>query len=462
MTIDCTDNIISLVKSFSGLNIVGSIKDNFNKTLSKWIDYYKSSKNVYELLRNDRTALFNFLSEITINESFFYRNKSHFTILKTIINNLQNKNIKILSIGCSNGCEPYTIAIELIENFGINHPTSIVGIDISKEQIEHAKTGIYQKWYLRNTPLSIVDRYFDKIDENNYKIKDFVKKNITFLHKNLFEFDEKNFDIVYCRNILIYFDKEDTENTIKKIDEITNKHATIIFGNSDILSVPINTFERYEIDGVTVFKKKTSTDETSEKANNDKIKSETIIKKQPIITDIKIRTRKNTEKSETELFDKALAHFTNNNYDEAAAIFRKIFENLNPTNNRAKIFYLICLIKQNLIDDAENFLNYSIDNNILSYELFLIKGILNFYKGDYENSKNELRKSIYLKTDSSPAWFYYGLALLKLNERDEAKKAFEKALMFLDENTDNNLIYISELSADGLKNIINSYLSQLN
>ncbi|BAI81462.1 conserved hypothetical protein [Deferribacter desulfuricans SSM1] len=457
MTINYSENIKSLVKSFSGLNLTGSIEEKFNETLSKWLQHYKTPQTVFDLLKNDRTALFDFLAEITINESFFYRNKSQFTILKEIIDHIPSKTIKILSVGCSNGCEPYTIAMEILEQFGKTDNIKIVGIDINQNQIEYAKKGIYQKWYLRNTPNDIIEKYFIKLDENNYKLKDIVKNSVTLLHKNLFEFDDAEYDIVYCRNILMYFDKKDTDKTIKKIDELTNEYGTIIFGTSDILTIPTNTFERYEINGVTVFRKKKIKNElikkTSENINR--------LENHPFVTDIKVRTRKISEKPETELFEKAVNFMFNDNFKEASILFKKILNELNPTNLRAKIFYLICLIKENQLDEAERFITFSLEENIFSYEIFLIKGIIHFLKGNYKTSKNELRKSIYLKTDSSASWFYYGLTLLKLNEKMEAKRAFEKALMFIDNNVDNSLFYISELSGEGLKNIINYYLSQL-
>ncbi|KAA0258958.1 hypothetical protein FHQ18_03140 [Deferribacter autotrophicus] len=448
-----TNDIKSLIRKFAGLNITGPLEEKFYDTLNKWLNTYKSEEYIYRTLLNDRSALYKFLSDLTINESFFYRNKSQFTVLKPIIEHLKdNTTINIISIGCANGCEPYTIAIEILESLPeYKDKINILGIDISEQILNEAKKGIYQKWYLRNTDDNLIKKYFDKIDDKTFKLKEHVKSLVNFSNENLFDLPEDNYHIIYCRNLLIYLDKNEIELAVKKIDKIADKNSFIIFGTADILSIPKDIFKREEINGVVIFRKKDAPVITTEHK----------ITQLPLFTDIKIRKARDSKKEETDLFEKGIQLLSQDRPKEALNYFSMITNNFNPSNLRAKIFKTLCLIKLHDFENAKNLLDTIIKNEPLNYETFLLNGIYHYLHNDYLKALENFRKCLFLKGESISGWYYYALCMKNLGEYQEAKKGFEKALYFLENSEENIELFLGEITKDSLKNIINTYLKNL-
>ncbi|MGA1845586.1 CheR family methyltransferase [Deferribacter abyssi] len=448
-----TNDIKSLIKNFAGLNITGPLEEKFRETINKWLNTYKNEENIYNILLKDKSALYKFLSDLTINESFFYRNKSQFTILKSLIEHLKNnKAINIISIGCANGCEPYTIAIEILESLPeYKDKINILGIDISEQALNEAKKGIYQKWYLRNTDNRLIEKYFDKIDDKSFKLKNYVKTLVNFSKENLFDLSEDTYHIIYCRNLLIYLDKNEIELAIKTIDKIAEENAFIIFGTADILLIPKNFFKREEVNGVVVFRKKEAPAITTKHK----------ITHLPLFTDIKIRKPRDSKKEETDLFEKGIQLISQDRPKEALNYFSMITNNINPSNLRAKIFSALCLIKLHDYENAKNLLDTIIKNEPLNYETFLLIGIYYYLHNDYLKALENFRKSLFLKGESVSGWYYYALCMKNLGENLEAKKGFEKALYFLENSDESIEFFLGEITRDSLKNIINIFLRNL-
>jgi len=185
-------------------------------------DYYNYlTKNVDELP--------NFLNEITTNVTHFYREKSHLDLLTEKIlpelSKIKNE-IHIWSAGCSNGSEPYSINMA-IKEYQALYPSKITAeiyiqaTDISNKMLKEAINGIYGQEYVRDLPQDVLLRHFKrgiKTQKGNFKVDDKLKKNIQFSYFNLldyFSFDMK-FDVIFCKNVMIYFDAETKRNIVNK------------------------------------------------------------------------------------------------------------------------------------------------------------------------------------------------------------------------------------------------------
>ena len=213
--------------------------------LSNFEDYYNYLK--YSPLKN--TEIKELLNSITTNETSFFRDMPQLEVfvdvLKQIIQSSGNnaiKNIRIWSAACSTGEEPYTVGILIKENF--SSPASgikfeIVGTDISEKVIESAKNGIYNGYTLRNASQTILGKYFEKIGDDEYKIKDEIKNMTVFGNVNLIDGGEvkkfRSFDIVLCRNVIIYFDAESKKKTIENIYESLKPGGYLFLGHSESL-----------------------------------------------------------------------------------------------------------------------------------------------------------------------------------------------------------------------------------
>lgn len=196
--------------------------------------------NYIEKLESDFEERKKFIDEIGINVSYFFRNKTTFEeIRRLIIPELRNrKTIYIWSAGCASGEEPYSLAIilneEKIENY------KILATDIDSEIIEKAKEGIYSPDKFIETPKEFIEKYFSKINEK-YKIVEYLKKNITFfLHDVIKKPPLFNFDLVLCRNVVIYFIKDKQKIVFENLYNSLKKGGFLVLGKTEFLPFEFN------------------------------------------------------------------------------------------------------------------------------------------------------------------------------------------------------------------------------
>lgn len=186
---------------------------------------------------------------ITINETFFFRNQPQLdAIVQTVVPELlsspykTNKNkIKIWSAASSSGEEAYSTAItfhELIKPKYPNLQVEIVGTDINFAVVQTAKKGIYKEYAVRNTPPIMLRKYF-KTEGNTFVLDPMIKRYVTFKELNLF--DDRamramnGFDIIFCANVLIYFDLISKTKVVSHLYNALNKGGYLFIGYSETL-----------------------------------------------------------------------------------------------------------------------------------------------------------------------------------------------------------------------------------
>lgn len=447
------EEIKQLVKTFSGLEIKGSLESKFEAVYKDWVS--KTGNNPFKLLEHlkyNSSELREFISDLTINESFFFRNSEHFKIFDEMAQSHINKKpeINILSIGCANGCEPYSIAMYIHKNLpDLYKKIKITGIDISHKAIELAKEGIYQKWYLRHTEKQYIDNYF--ISKNNkYAIIDEIKEKVNFVSKNFIEFDtDEKYQVIVCRNFLIYFDAKIIEQICLKISKLLDKKGYIIFGNADTLLVPNHIFAK---SGCRFY--------TTNTENEKDIK---------FITDISIRVsydlssnHKRPQKDESEVFKKGIQFIKDENYFEAAKEFEYILKKINPKNHRAAAFLAFSYYKIGKLNEAKEVLENVITKECMIYEPYLIYAILLFEEKQYETSLENLRKVLFINPESEVGWFYLAQVYEEVKERDLAVNAYKRAMNIIESLPDDRIYPLSpEITAESLKEWIKHRLSKL-
>lgn len=208
--------------------------------LSTFQEYYYLLK--YSAKKQEFQDLYNVL---TVNETYFFREQEHLVeIVETIIPEMlkarPNRVIKILSAGCSTGEEPFTLSM-LLNNKNIKANINIVGIDISQKALETAQSGSYRKISLtfRAIDQYFLKKFFDLKDEN-YKLKDEIKNTVTFKNLNLFDrlslvMNEK-FDIIICRNVMIYFNKTYKNQLVNNFYNNLSPDGYLVLSNTESLN----------------------------------------------------------------------------------------------------------------------------------------------------------------------------------------------------------------------------------
>lgn len=185
----------------------------------------------YDYIDKNPAAFEEFTDKVTINVSEFFRNPERWEVLKTIIVPLLQENnkgkLKIWSAACSTGQEPYSVSMLLTE-LGINH--EILATDLDKKVLNKAKQGIYDFKELMGIS-NLYHKYLTK-SPDNFKITDAIKKNITFKDHNLLTSEyPKDFDLILCRNVMIYF-KEDVKGQIYQNFNNSLKDNSVLFVGS--------------------------------------------------------------------------------------------------------------------------------------------------------------------------------------------------------------------------------------
>ncbi|MGB4589278.1 MAG: protein-glutamate O-methyltransferase CheR [Clostridiaceae bacterium] len=190
-------------------------------------------------IRNDENVRKVFLDYITINVTEFYRNKEIFDEFEGVINEVlipKFNQIKIWSAACSLGAEPYSIALIMEKNQFRN--SKILATDIDENILEKARIGAYNESEIRNVPSQELAKHFTKKD-NEYVLSEKIKKMVQFKkHDLLLDPYEKNFHVVICRNVTIYFKNEAKNEVYRKINESMVKGGIFFTGATENIFDP--------------------------------------------------------------------------------------------------------------------------------------------------------------------------------------------------------------------------------
>jgi chemotaxis protein methyltransferase CheR len=165
--------------------------------------------------------------------------------------------IKIWSAGCSSGEEPYTIAMLLSEILPMNIKFDIVASDLSLKMLMTAKEGFYDQYHITGVPAPYLTKYFDKV-EGGYRVKDAIKSKIRFDYHNLNNDSMlRGIDIVFCRNVLIYFDEAMQTAVVNRFWDSMAPTAYLYIGHSESLFGMKTSFEFLKTEWTTLYIKKT-------------------------------------------------------------------------------------------------------------------------------------------------------------------------------------------------------------
>lgn len=194
----------------------------------------------YQQIISSESELKTLLDAVTTNLTSFFRNKGHFEgfengVIPDIMKQKKIKKIKLWSAGCSTGEEPYSLAMVLKEKLDPGWQIEIIASDISFNVLMKASEGYYRKERVTGVPPYYVQKYM--IDTGDgYQIKDEIKKLVRFDYHNLRnDSGLRGFDIVFCRNVIIYFDAKMQQDVINRIYESMNTPGYFFIGHSESL-----------------------------------------------------------------------------------------------------------------------------------------------------------------------------------------------------------------------------------
>ncbi|MFB7638407.1 CheR family methyltransferase [Peribacillus butanolivorans] len=212
---------------------------------------YHSFREYYKDIQASPNVLNEFLDRMTINVSEFYRNAKRWEVLeKKILPSLleSQKRLKIWSAACSTGEEPYTIAM-ILSNLVPLSQIEILATDLDENVLARAKLGVYPERSLNEVPADIKKQYFIK-EEDFYRVDDEIKRRVTFKKHNLLadRFDQE-FDLVVCRNVLIYFTEDAKSLLYDKFSASLKSGGVFFVGSTEQIFNP----GKYEFETIDTF-----------------------------------------------------------------------------------------------------------------------------------------------------------------------------------------------------------------
>ncbi|MDR3302662.1 MAG: protein-glutamate O-methyltransferase CheR [Spirochaetaceae bacterium] len=223
----------------------------------------QTAKAYFELITKSREELKLFLDAITTNLTWFFRNQPHFDalerfVLPELIKVKKPKSdftLRIWSAGCSSGEEPYTVSMLLSEKLPPPWKFEIVASDLSLKCLMTAKEGFYETSRISGIPENYLKKYFDAV-EGGYKAKDTLKSHIKFDYHNLKNVSPwRNFDIIFCRNVLIYFDEPTQFEVVSHFWDSMAHNAFLYIGHSESLFGMKTKFEFVKTQWTTLYKR---------------------------------------------------------------------------------------------------------------------------------------------------------------------------------------------------------------
>ncbi len=221
----------------------------------------QSLQEYYSILLRDKEELKLLLDSVTTNLTRFFRNQAHFDaiqhyVIPELLKLRQNeRKVRFWSAGCSTGEEPYTIAMLLKELLPAGWTFEIIASDISLKSLMVGKEGFYNDQRILGIPEPYLAKYFDKRPAG-YQIKDEIKKTIRFDYHNLKnDSGQRNLDVVFCRNVLIYFDEIAQKAAIERFWDALGPKSFLFIGHSESLFGMNTKFEFVKTDWACFYKK---------------------------------------------------------------------------------------------------------------------------------------------------------------------------------------------------------------
>jgi len=243
------DRIAALAYEKFGLELKKGKEDLVSARLGKQIraGSFRSFSDYYEHLLADRTgeALINMIDALTTNHTSFFREKAHFDFLTSELLPIwkTKSQIRIWSAACSSGEEPYTILMTLGEALGVSglERVEVLATDISTRVLEVAQRAVYMDERFRDVPRSVLSRYLLRGEgkaAGHYRVKPNLVSRVKFRRMNLIERFPSlpSFDVIFCRNVMIYFDRETQEALVNRLAACLEPGGYLFIGHAESLT----------------------------------------------------------------------------------------------------------------------------------------------------------------------------------------------------------------------------------
>ncbi len=416
---------------------------------------------------------------LTVGETYFFRNEHHFSALSGyIFPNLKGKAapVQILSAGCSTGDEPYSIVMLCKEMFP-DLWIELTATDINQKSIDKAQVGIYSERAVKQMPPLYVSKYFQKKEEHYYLDKSIIR-SVAFrqgnLRDNQFYQNMGLFDLIICRNVLIYFSKPVIETILSRFHSILKPHGFLILGHSESIYGYSSDFQSVEQCNTFFYQKKdflepknlSSVQKIGHTPEALPVNTQPLPLRQPPsmermpVAAEKAFNEKKIQNPEQE-YSKGIQHLIHEKQEEAWSTFKKILEE-HPKHVGSLLCMALLEANKNHSAQALNYCERALAIEEFSPEAHYIQGLLHENQDQYEDAQKEYQIAVFLKNNFSLAHFKLGKNYHAKTKKKEASLAFKNTLKFLEQEPEEPfMIYSGGFPKDAIAQMCRQYLETL-
>lgn len=358
----------------------------------------------FKVIQTSTQELAELVEQIVVPETYFFRDRKPFDFLKNYVSSewLAKSNrtkFSLLSIPCSTGEEPYSMAIALLEAGLPAHRFSIDAIDISKQAISKAKTGIYGRNSFRGEDWIDRDRYFQST-KTGYQVIAPVQNTVNFRTGNLLNIFinlQAKYDIIFCRNLLIYLESTACAEVFQILDRLLVPNGLLFVGASETAKVPSDRFTSVRQSFTFAYQKAS-------------------LMKPVILTKLEKSPVQLTEQKYTAINSNLNPALVSNHSTIKPAI--KAIQSKNKSKNNPSFELAKQLADAGQIEAAMNHCKEYLENNFANVEVYTLLGTLYQTKAENNQAEQYFRKALYLNPNHYEALVH--LALLKEHRGDIA------------------------------------------
>lgn len=360
------------------------------------------------------------IDSIMVAETYFFRHSGHFDFVRQhILPSFSgyNRPLRILSAGCATGEEPYSLAMLLATEIP-NIPHRIFACDISEANIRAAKLGVYKAWSLREPQFwQQTQRYLQTLDNKSYQVIPALKNAVTFFSCNLTAdlsqqpmLDSQSFDLIFCRNLLIYLTDEEAQKLSERLISLLAPQGWLIPGPSDPINVYLSQLSAMESSNGLVFRHLSpNTFRQRQLTALTEINTEFSVKKQ--------LERKPVCKARPAVQQNVAVRSSANNDGIKSASHR-------PATLEQQIN---TILQTGNADSALNLIQRQLLSTPLCTEAYLLQALTYWQMGRYVSALASLDKAIYLAPDSPLPCYFSAKLLQKQGHSVQARQQLLRA-----------------------------------
>lgn len=405
---------------------------------------------------------------LTIKHTYFFRNEEQFNalrdhVLPEIVSRKDHmakagdgasRRLKIWSAGCSTGEEAYSIAMTVMDVIGDTSgwDIQILATDASTEALEKARKGVYTAASLKPVDKHGLDRYFLKDESHNgrdqYRVADVLKNMVTFAYHNLIA-DEfpSGFDVIFCRNVVIYFELSTTVSVMEKFHSALNDKGYLFIGYSETLYFMPLKFKMVSRDDAIYYVKARPSRALEAEAVKPDRASRTLEEALEEISRSEILAAMEAEASKAkamprnieEILIEATKSFHLNDYSRAISLIQRAQmmnkDAIDPYYLAAEIF-----VNQGRFKEAKENLAAALKLNPLFAPAHYLLGCILIEENLSDEAKSRLKKALFIDKDFSLAHFYLAHLYRTEGKPDDAIREYRNTMKVLSKNKSEDMI----------------------